>query len=185
MPEPRTVCRYVCFILFTLLCSFSVNTWYWNTCILLGSPWSLKEQRVKPHLSIPFPMCMESAGSSAAPSCTQRCIPGGTPWALSKCICLSGHLGLSRFPLGCPGSSAGKESAYSAEDLGLIPGLGRFPGEGNGYPLLYSGLENSMDCIVHGVTKSWTGLSDFHSLYFWEESENISVLQYSESRVSW
>ena len=47
-------------------------------------------------------------------------------------------------------------------DLGSIPGLGRSPGEGNGYLLQYSGLENSMDCIVHGVTKSWTGLNDFH-----------------------
>ena len=42
------------------------------------------------------------------------------------------------------------------EDLGSIPGLGRSPGEGKGYPLQYSGLEASMDCIVHGVTKSWT-----------------------------
>ena len=47
-------------------------------------------------------------------------------------------------------------------DLSLIPGLGRPPGEGKDYPLQYSGLENSMDCIVHGVTKSWTRLSDFH-----------------------
>ena len=47
-------------------------------------------------------------------------------------------------------------------DLGLIPGLGRFPGEGKGYPLQYSGLENSMDCIVHQVAKSWIQLSDFH-----------------------
>ena len=43
-------------------------------------------------------------------------------------------------------SSVGKESACNAGDLGLIPGLGRFPGEGKGYPLQYSGLENSMDC---------------------------------------
>ena len=47
-------------------------------------------------------------------------------------------------------------------DSGLIPGSGRFPGEGKGYPLQYSGLENAMDCIVHGVTKSQTRLSDFH-----------------------
>ena len=47
-------------------------------------------------------------------------------------------------------------------DLGSIPGLGRFPGEGKGYPLQYSGLENSMDSILHGVTKSRTRLSDFH-----------------------
>ena len=47
-------------------------------------------------------------------------------------------------------------------DLGLIPGLGRYPGEGKGYPFQYSGLENSMDAIVHGVPKSEAGLSDFH-----------------------
>ena len=64
--------------------------------------------------------------------------------------------------LGFPGGSAGKESTCNVGDLGLIPGLGRSAGEGNGYPLQYSGLENSMDCIVHGVTKSWTRLSDFH-----------------------
>ena len=49
---------------------------------------------------------------------------------------------------GFPGGSAGKESACNVGDLGLIPGLGRSLGEGNGYPLQYSGLENSMDCIV-------------------------------------
>ena len=53
-------------------------------------------------------------------------------------------------------SSAGKESASNMGDLGSIPGLGRFPGEGDGYPLQYSGLENSTDCIVHGVAKSQT-----------------------------
>ena len=47
-------------------------------------------------------------------------------------------------------------------DVGLIPGLGGSLGEGKGYPLQYSGLENSMDCIVHGVTKSQTRLTDFH-----------------------
>ena len=56
------------------------------------------------------------------------------------------------FPCGSPG----KESACNAGDLGLIPGLGRSPGEGKGYALQYSGLENSMDSTVHGVTKSWT-----------------------------
>ena len=49
-----------------------------------------------------------------------------------------------------------KESACNAGDLGSIPGLGRSPGEGNGYPLQYCGLENSRDCIVHGVAKSQT-----------------------------
>ena len=55
--------------------------------------------------------------------------------------------------------SAGKESG-NVGDLGLIPGLGRSPGEGKGYPLQHSDLENSMDCIVHEVAKSWTRLSD-------------------------
>ena len=50
------------------------------------------------------------------------------------------------------------------EDLSSITGLGRYPGEGKGYPLHYSGLENSMDCIVHGVTKSQTQPSNFFAL---------------------
>ena len=56
--------------------------------------------------------------------------------------------------LGFPCGSADKESACNAGDLGLIPGLGKSPGEGKGYPLQYSGLENSTDCIIHGVTES-------------------------------
>ena len=68
-----------------------------------------------------------------------------------------------------------KESAYSAGDLGLILGLGRSLGEGNGYTLQYSGLDNSMDCIVHEVTKSWMQLSNFHFHFYsmpfaWRES---------------
>ena len=54
----------------------------------------------------------------------------------------------------CTGGSAGKESTCNAGDLGSTPGLRRSPGEGNGYPLQYSGLENSMDSVVHGVTES-------------------------------
>ena len=61
-----------------------------------------------------------------------------------------------------PYGSAGKESACNTGDLGSIPGLGRSHGEGKGYPLQCSGLENSMDSILHGVAKSWTRLSDFH-----------------------
>ena len=67
--------------------------------------------------------------------------------------------------MGFPCDLAGKESACNAGDLGSIPGLGRSSGEGKGYPLQYSGLENSTDCIVHAVTKSQTQLSDFH-FYF-------------------
>ena len=64
--------------------------------------------------------------------------------------------------MGFPCGSVGKESTCSAGDLGSIPGLGRSPGEGKGYPLQYPGLEKSMDFRVHGVIKSWTRLSDFH-----------------------
>ena len=58
--------------------------------------------------------------------------------------------------LGFPRGSPGKESACNVGDLCSVPGLGRSLGEGKVYPLQYSGLENSMDCIVHGVTKSQT-----------------------------
>ena len=58
--------------------------------------------------------------------------------------------------LGFPGGSAGRESACNVGDLGSIPGLGRSPGEGKGYPLQYFGLENSMDHIVHQGTESDT-----------------------------
>ena len=61
--------------------------------------------------------------------------------------------------LSFPGGSDGKESACNTGDLGSIPGLGRSAGEGNGYPLQYSGLENFMDSIVLAVTKSQTRLS--------------------------
>ena len=75
---------------------------------------------------------------------------------------LKHRLGLTGGFTICPCSSAGKESACNAGDLGSILGLGRSPGEGKGYPLQYSGLENSMDCIVHGVAKSRAWLSDSH-----------------------
>ena len=64
--------------------------------------------------------------------------------------------------LGFLGGSDGKESACNVGDLGLIPGMGRSPGEGTGYLIQCTGLENSMGCTVYGVTKSQTQLSDFH-----------------------
>ena len=64
--------------------------------------------------------------------------------------------------LGFPRGSAGKELAYNPGDLGFIPGLGRSPGEGKGYPLQDSGLEKFLDYTVHGVAKSQTQLSGFH-----------------------
>ena len=77
-----------------------------------------------------------------------------------------------KFPCG----SAGKESACNVGDLGLIPGLGRFPGEGNSYPLQYSGLENCVDSLVHGVAKSWTRLSHYHSDIFCVFPHIISLM---------
>ena len=64
--------------------------------------------------------------------------------------------------LGFPFGSVRKESACNVGDLGSIPGLGRSPREGKGYPLQYSGLENSMNCIFHGITKNRTRPSAFH-----------------------
>ena len=86
----------------------------------------------------------------------QYLVPGSSP------ISGSFYYLILKTKTSLPGGSAGKESTYNARDLGSIPGLGRSPGEGNSYPLQYSGLENSMDCIVLGVAKSWTQLSDFH-----------------------
>ena len=74
--------------------------------------------------------------------------------------------------LGFPGGSAGKESACNAGDLGSVPGFGRVPGEGKDYPLQYSGLENSMDCRVHGVAKSGTQLSNFTFFHFLHREAN-------------
>ena len=85
--------------------------------------------------------------------------------------------------------SAGKESACNAWDLGSIPGLGRSPGEGKGYPLQYSGLENSMDCIVHGVAKKQTWLRDFHFIYTslraWTWLGNWTELNWTEGLPWW
>ena len=101
----------------------------------------------------------QTLGPSTSQQRTQFC---SFLWLIFYCTYMS-HL---IYPFLCwwgfPCGSAGKESACNAGDLGSILGLGRPPGEGKGYPLQYSGLESSMDCIVHAVTKSWTQLSSFH-----------------------
>ena len=84
-------------------------------------------------------------------------------WTTTACQTI--YLFLPIFILGFPGGSDSKESACNAGDLGSIPGLGRSPGEGNGNPLWYSCLENSIDrgawwATVHGVAESWTRLSN-------------------------
>ena len=76
-----------------------------------------------------------------------------------------------------PGGSAGKESACNAGDLGSIPGLGRFPGEGKGYPLQYSGLENSMDCMYRPWDLKGSDTTDRLSLvavrgFAWKGTQN-------------
>ena len=83
--------------------------------------------------------------------------------------------------LGFPCSSAGKESTCNAGDLCLIPGFGRSPVEGKGYPFQYSGLENSMNCIVHGFVKRQTRLSNFHCHLMVHQ---FSSVQFSHSVVS-
>ena len=83
--------------------------------------------------------------------------------------------------LGYPGDSAGKESAGNAGDLGLIPGLGRSPGEWKGYPFQYSGLGKSMDWIVHGsqrVGHDWVTLTLTLDVF------NIILPQYKLNKVS-
>jgi len=64
--------------------------------------------------------------------------------------------------MGFPGGSADEESVCSVGNQDSILGLGRSPGEKNGYPLQYTGLEKSIECIVNGIAKSPKGLSDFH-----------------------
>ena len=95
---------------------------------------------------------------------TLLCFPGSS--AGEESACNAGDPGLipgsgrspgrmDRLPTpvfwGMPGGSAGTESTCNVGDLSSVPGLGRSPGEGKGYPLQYYGLENSTDCIVHGV----------------------------------
>ena len=136
-------------------------------------------------LSFPSPGDLPRTGMDlASPASAGRCLTTSvTWWACNRdyisyfylflledklfedknCVlAISKHL---TFKVGFPGGSEGKESACNAGDLGLIPGLGRSPGEGNGNPLQYSCLESPMDRgawwpIVHGITKSWTQLSD-------------------------
>ena len=88
------------------------------------------------------------------------------------------------FYQGFPCGSAGKESTCNVGDLGLIPGLGGSPGEGRGYPLQYSGLENSMDCIVHGVAKSQTRLSGFHFTNFYQGCNKNNLAIKNPQRMS-
>jgi len=90
-----------------------------------------------------------------------RCLQFKSRFQLTRCI-LAPNLSS---PAITTGVSVMQESACNAGDLISTPGLRRSPGEGKGYPLQYSGLEESIDSVVGGVAKSWTWLSDFHSLH--------------------
>ena len=101
-----------------------------------------------------IPVCL----SGASPVAQLVKNPPATQETLGQFLGQEDPLEKDRLPtsvfLGFPGGSAGEESAHNVGDLGSIPGLGRSPGDGKDYPLQYSGLENSMDCMVHRITKS-------------------------------
>ena len=119
-----------------------------------------------------FKCMVPSSKSDPIPGFSQLTNHQSFDYISQKCRCLPLYFFLTSHipylivpPLtlsGLPCGSAGKEFACDVGDLGLIPGLGRSPGEGKGYPLQYSSLENSMDCIVYGVAMCWTCLSNFH-----------------------
>jgi len=129
------------------------------------------------------------ASASALPMNTQVWFPLGLTGLISllskglsrvfSSTTIPKHQFFSRhLSLGFPGGSAGKESACNGGDLGLILGLGRSPGEEKGYPLQYSILENSLDCVVHGVAKSQTRLSNFHfQLSLWSKSHSYMTTE--------
>ena len=107
-----------------------------------------------------FSACMllvgEGNGIALQYSCLENSVDRGAWWAAVHGVTKS-RTQLKRLSMHTcvvfPGGSNGEASARNAGDLCSIPGLGRSPGEGKDYPLQYSGLENSMDCIVHRVAK--------------------------------
>ena len=133
----------------------------------------LRDIGESPHFpSLSLPMCKirviavpASWGSCELQKCPARNVPRES-WSQQFVRKLKLHNHQALQTMGFPCSSVGKESACSTGDPGSIPGLGRSPREGNGNPLQYSCLENSMDrgawwAIVHGVTKSRTQLSNY------------------------
>ena len=110
--------------------------------------------------SIPYTTVPIAYHTTNAQFCVQNAVAAG--YILQNDSLQQRENGPLSSSLGFPHSSVGKESSCNAGDLGSIPGLGRSPGEGKDYPLQYSGLENCIKCIVHGVSKSRTRLSDFH-----------------------
>ena len=103
-------------------------------------------------INMPWGLGLPGSSTGKESTCNAGDI-GSIPGKIGKILWRRDRLPTPVF-LGFPGGSAGKESALNEGDLGSIPRLGRYPGEPNGYSLQYSGLENSVDCIVHGVAKS-------------------------------
>ena len=130
-----------------------------------SSVYGILHERILEWVAIPF-----SKGSSLSRDQTQVFHIAGrffTIWATREVLYVNKrtyntfvHITLAKI-MDFPDSSIGEESTCNAGDPSWIPGLGRCPLEGKVYPLQYSGLENSMDCIVHGVTKCWTQMNNF------------------------
>ena len=127
------------FLIFSSITTYII---FFSDCYgMFAFPQKIKNKKGFPHRSVG----RESASNARDPGLIPEL---GSCWRRDR-------LPIPVF-LGFPYGSAGKESACKVRNLGWIPGLGRYPGEGKGYPLQYSGLENSMNCIVHGVEKSQT-----------------------------
>ena len=157
--------------------SYFSRVWLFETLWTIAhqAPLSMEFSRQEHWSGLPcpspgnFPNPGIETTSLSSPALAGRFFTTRAPWEtwepLSKSYPSKGYTVDFSF-LGLPCSSAGKESACNVGDLGSIPELGRSLGEGKGYTLQYSGLENSMDCIVHGVPKSWTQPRDFHVFFF-------------------
>ena len=141
-------------------------------------------EEIKTHFNIQLQWLFGFPGSSASKeSACNTGDPQTDSWVRKI------HWRQDRLPtlvfLGFPSGSAGKESTCNMRDLGPIPGLGRSFGEGNGYPFQYSGLENSMNSIVHGVAKSWIRLTDFHFHYILISESVMPPALFFSFKVAW
>ena len=142
---------------------YSIPNYKWPFYLQVSFPYRLltyKLFKTKGHVLFPIIYPIPSSWASLIAQLVKN--PPAKQETLGWKICWRRDRLPTPLLLGFPCGSAGKESASSTEHLGSIPELRRSPGEGNGYPLQYSGLENSMNCIVHGVAKSQTQLSAFH-----------------------
>ena len=126
------------------------STWFHKTLLLQEIRFQLSHPRFYSLRIEKLGKCCSTKANQDNQNPTHRRLGAG------EGVLVSGYFPAS--DMGFPGGSDSKAYACNVGDLGL----GRSPGEGNGYPLQYSGLENSMGYIVHGVAKSWTRLSDIH-----------------------